>query len=491
MGWNEEVPIPQVKISSVSLCCNMVLSITGSAVLGVGAQMKTLGWVLTPLMLFIGAGLTTEMVWLVSVTSDQMEAQGSTELVSYQDYAQAALGKPGWWASAVSSTLSLVGMIVGGLVLESDNLQIVAPLSWRWPLGGDPGDGGRKWWAVLVSITTFLYCVVDIGSLLHKSGVIGVGLTILCLLFVYTGAFGQFGNLGSFDVACRDGVDMPYRSPGFNSHGDQGFDAFLSVFSVTSYMVFVFAIVVTLPTLRSTMRQKATLTWMSGIAFFVVALEFLVIMLAFYWVFGNLGPQNIIDGMRTNREAGWWATTDPWSAGTPTWVARALGWCVTFHLLCSDAIYVPCTVVAIEALLPRRWARRKRVWLGLRVVITLFRLVIATMVRDFVKLTNLTSAAFVTMNNLILPVLAFYYAGPSHRAGSVRKVMHMLIFLFAIFSMIFGTISAVLDLVRAASAEDKGAFPRPGITQECHDAFCAVNPAHGGCSAAFGAVRWQ
>ena len=32
-----------------------------------------------------------------------------------QDFAEAALGQTGWWLSAVSSTLSLFGMIFGGL----------------------------------------------------------------------------------------------------------------------------------------------------------------------------------------------------------------------------------------------------------------------------------------------------------------------------------------------------------------------------------------
>jgi len=473
----------------LTLCCNMVLSITGSAVLGIGAQMKTMGWILTPMLLFVGAALTSEMVWIVSATSDEIEERAGVRIVSYQDFAQHALGQPGWWASAVSSTLSLVGILIGGLVLESENLQIIAPISWHWP-GSDPSDAGRRWWTVLVTSTTFLYSVADIGKLLHKSGLIGIALTVLCLVLVYTGAFQQFGSSESFAADCKNGVDVPYHSLGLNSNGHQGFDVFLSFFSVTSYCIFVFAIVVTLPTLRSTMQHKEKLTPMSVIAFAVVALEFLGIMLAYYGIFGNLGPQNIVDGMRVNREAhpGWWATTDPWSTGDATWVAKALGWCVTLHLLCSDAIYVPCTVVAIEALLPQHMIQRKRVWLGLRVLISLLRLFIATMVRDFVKLTNLTSAAFVTMNNLMLPVMAFYYAGPSQRAGSFRRTVHLLIFLFSIFSMVFGTISAVLDLVHAASAPDRGVFPRPGITQECHHRYCALNPGHQGCATAYGDI---
>ena len=37
-----------------------------------------------------------------------------------QDFAEAALGPTGWWLSALSSTLSLFGMIFGGLVAAGD-----------------------------------------------------------------------------------------------------------------------------------------------------------------------------------------------------------------------------------------------------------------------------------------------------------------------------------------------------------------------------------
>ena len=41
---------------AVRLCCNVVLSITGTAVLGISAQMKTFGWIATPVVLLILGG---------------------------------------------------------------------------------------------------------------------------------------------------------------------------------------------------------------------------------------------------------------------------------------------------------------------------------------------------------------------------------------------------------------------------------------------------
>merc|ERR1712019_155887 len=139
---------------------------------------------------------------------------------------------------------------------------------------------------------------MGIGRLLHKAGFIGVGLTIGCMIFVYGGTFREFAEKDTFHPDCMDGVTVPYQSTWVNTGGDGiSFQSFLDLFSVSSYMVFIFAIVVTVPTLRHTMQNKEKLTPMSVIAFIIVAVEFLVIMFAYYWVFGNLGPQNVIEGM--------------------------------------------------------------------------------------------------------------------------------------------------------------------------------------------------
>jgi len=471
-----------VKISSCSLCCNMVLSITGTAVLGVGAQMKTYGWFLTPAALFVGVLLTSEMTWLVATTSSKLEKEDETlEVIAYQDFAEAALGKTGMWAAAVSSVMALIGFIIGGIILESQNMQIVAPIPWEWPLGG--GDDGRKWWVFLLSFTSVFYCFIDIGSILEKAGAIGVLLTVFVMTFVFSGTVSQISDIGDFNDACRHGINgASYQSSAINVGSATGFEAFLDLFSVASYVIFIFAIVVTLPTLRATMAHKEMVTPMSVIAFVIVGVLFTGIMLPYYWVFGNVGPSNVIEAMRTDRDTmspGWWATIDPWSTGKPTWIAEVLSYAVTFHLLCSDAIYVPCTVVAIEKLLPVRIAARKSVWIGLRLFISFFRFLIGSMITDFVKMSNLTSAAFLTMNNMMLPILAFYAAGPKERAGSFRRAMHGVIFVFSLFVMVFGTINAVKAIVETKSKDAPGQFPRPGITAACFNDYCQLNASWG------------
>merc|ERR1719329_1158969 len=91
---------------------------------------------------------------------------------------------------------------------------------------------------------------------------------------------------------------------------------------------------------------------MTVASFLFVTVLLLTIMLGYYAAFGNMGPDLIVDGFRTDRPAGWWALNRPWETGTTDWTGKLLAWTFTIHLLVGDAIYVPCTIVAFEALYP-------------------------------------------------------------------------------------------------------------------------------------------
>mmetsp|Transcript_57286 Transcript_57286/g.93249 ORF Transcript_57286/g.93249 Transcript_57286/m.93249 type:complete len:95 (-) Transcript_57286:8-292(-) len=93
------------------------------------------------------------------------------------------------------------------------------------------------------------------------------------------------------------------------------------------------------------------------------------------------------------------------------------------------------------------------------------------------------------MNNIILPVLCFYVVGPHRLNGTgvgfrfqLRRLVHAMILAFGLFSMVFGTVSALRDLRKASSAPLTGSFPRPGCSQECREAYCALHPREPHCA---------
>merc|ERR1711981_398420 len=109
--------------------------------------------------------------------------------------------------------------------------------------------------------------------------------------------------------------------------------------------------------------------------------------------------------MRENRPDGWWALNRPWELGTPTVVGLAFAWMITSNLVLTDAIYVPCTVLALEGWAPGVFNKPEG---GssvpkflLRVGLALFRTLIATEVTQFLALTRLTSSMFCICNNIL------------------------------------------------------------------------------------------
>lgn len=468
------------KISTLSLGANMVLSITGSCVLGIGAQMKGTGWIVAPLLLVVGCIMLSEMVWVVSVTIDKLSDEKGITVKAYQDFVEGALGIWGRRVSNITSTLALLGMICNGLVLIAANLHEAAPIL------KDDEKGDKKLWALLMTSTTVVYSFVDIGHLLHKSGLVGPVLTVICMLTVWTGCINAYNQkLDTFEPDCKDGVDEPYTSVGINDAGGGFFDDVLNVTQIGSYMVFVYAIVVTLPTLKSTMAEPRRVVPMTVTAFFLVAAMFLSIMLLFYISFGNLGPNNILTGFTHDHPPAWWATNRPWETGQSTVVGKVLAWSMTIHLLCSDAIYVPCTVVAVEAWAPKLFETNRVAWFAIRVFIILFRLAVATEVTAFIALTALISSAFCICNNILLPLISFYVAGPMEKAGVLRRAWHLFIFIFGLVFAVLGIYGAIKNLVESsADPIPAGSMLREGITDAClrackreHAAVCS-SPEH-------------
>lgn len=463
------------KISTLSLGANMVLSITGSAVLGIGAQMKGTGWIVAPVLLVVGCVMISEMVWVVSVTIDKVSEDQGITVKAYQDFVEGALGIWGRRVSNITSTLALLGMICNGLVLIAANLHAAAPIL------QDDERGDKKLWALIMSASTVVYSFVDIGELLHKSGFVGPVLTIICMLTVWTGTIGAYEQKVSpdgFNDACKDSETEPYTSIGLNDSTGGFFNDVLNVAQIGSYMVFVYAIVVTLPTLKSTMADPKRVVPMTVSAFFLVAVMFLSIMVLFYLSFGNLGPDNILNGFTHDHPTAWWATNRPWETGESTWVGDVLAWSMTIHLLCSDAIYVPCTVVAVEAWAPKLFEQNRVAWVAIRIAIVLFRLAVATFVTAFIALTALISSAFCICNNILIPIIAFYVSGPSERASVLRRAWHLFIFAFGVVFAALGIYGAIKNLVESSAAPiPAGTQLREGITEACLKA-CQSTGAH-------------
>jgi len=198
---------------------------------------------------------------------------------------------------------------------------------------------------------------------------------------------------------------------------------------------------------------------------------FLLIMVTGYLGFGNLGPDNMILGMRANRPAGWWATERPWETGSTTVIGQVYAWTIIVNLLLSDAIYVPCTIISFETEAPQFFENHKVARVILRLGLTAFRLIVATSITSFIYLTTLTSACFVVTNNILVPVFGMHKT-KAYPIGPVRKVAHAFIAMFGFFVMVLGSYGAIMNMITTeAVPAAAGTFPRSGISDSCKEAY--------------------
>jgi len=463
---------PVTGVGSCELTMNLILSITGTTVLGIGAQMKRGGWILTPLLICGGGAIASEMTRLVSVTIDKLVENGDSNIQfrAYQDFAEGALGKRARKLTCITSTCDLICAICVGLSLESSNFQFLMPIALPW---FGRSDSGKVWWAVILSLMSLVYYCVDLNPLVRFSAYVGPVACVINVSFAVLGSAVSILDLEHFPESCLGGDAEPYWW-----FGPGPLDlAFMNIAAVASYGLYCFAVVVTVPSLKNEMTEPRQLVKASSRSFCVCVFVFLCISMLGYAGLGNLGADNLIENMRCHRPPGWWAMTRPWETGSGTRVGQMFSFLATFNMLLIDATYVPCAVIAVEATAPGFFTKHVFGRATARTIVLLLRFVVATESSSFVALTSFSSSLFCVCNNVLLPIGGFYYTR-AQEVGPLRKLVHVLLFCFGCFVMVFGTVGAVATLVMAGPSSEQapGIFPRPGITQACREEFAhAVN----------------
>mmetsp|Transcript_46907 Transcript_46907/g.118954 ORF Transcript_46907/g.118954 Transcript_46907/m.118954 type:complete len:534 (+) Transcript_46907:75-1676(+) len=461
------IPIPELeaepRLSAGGLTANLTGAVLGTTVLGIAAQMKRGGWLLTPALLCIMGSVVAEMTRLVSMTISHLRETAAVEVLAYQDFAESSLGKWGRRWSMVTSTGDLIVYTFIALVLEAESFHVLFPIAWPW-FGQD--GCGMKWWSLFLSSSTVIYAFVDLAILAQFASRVGPLVCLSMVFLAWLGSFQELEQLSDFPESCRGSAETPFWTWWPTDVGSLASD----VASIASYAMFCFAVVVTVPSVQSTMQEPKQLGSASTRAYLLSSIVFLSIMGLQYAGSGNLGPENIIEGMRSERPSGWWAMARPWETGTSTMVSKLFAIVVTSNLLLIDATYVPCAVIALETIAGEAveqggWPARVSIRLGLVVL----RFAVATGVSSFIALSSFTSSLFCVSNNILIPILAFYATVGAQSISPARRVAHVAIFLFGCFIAVFGTINAVSALLDpiGSQAVASGLLPRPDASPEC------------------------
>mmetsp|Transcript_159963 Transcript_159963/g.489328 ORF Transcript_159963/g.489328 Transcript_159963/m.489328 type:complete len:540 (+) Transcript_159963:105-1724(+) len=459
------------ELSVFAIAVNLTMLILGTTILGIASHMKHGGWLVTPALLCLSGLIVMEMIRLVGATVDRLNQNG-IRVRTYQDLATGALGARGARLANLTSTLDLVFYTFISLVLESQILQAVLPIAWPW-FGCT--QCGEKWWAVLLSSTTIVFSFVELGPLARIATMIGPAVTLLMVLSIVMGAMANVGELTDFPEVCREG-NGPENAYWELWPGPSESLLFV-VPRIMSYSFFCFAIVCTVPTLQSEMREPSKLGVAGVAAIITASVMLLLIMCLSYWGTGSLGPENIISGMRRGKPLGWWAVSGPWEVGSMSVIGQLISVIVASNLVLIDATYVPCAVLALEQSAPQLWEAGSRgsrtAFVVGRLCLVFLRLFVAVGVTSFIALSSLSSSLFCLCNNVLLPIAAFYSTGGAQSTGLARKLAHGLSFLLGCFILVFGTAMALSQLLAPAQGGDfePGIFPRSGTTQACQATY--------------------
>jgi len=350
-------------------------------------------------------------------------------------------------------------MIVASLVLEGHSMDLVI----HWPWFGD-SHKGYKWWALFLLPVTVVYAFGNPAGLMKKSSFLAPFIAALTAALAWYGAASSISAANEIPQNCG-----PSRSllPGTDS-------SLLGIAEAASYTFYSFAVIVAVPSLRSQMKDPHKTVAATAVGYSISLLMFVPIMLLGYAGFGGYAPENLISGMRIERSAGWWAHERPFEVGRVSSAGVLLTFVVTLNLLLTEAIYIPCTMFAIEASCPKLfrhgppWARKV-----MRASYVVFRFTVATSVESFVALSALVSSLFCICNNVLFPVFAFHKLGVK-QVGMLRKASHAAIVLYGMFVLVLGTAASIRKLTVSNDKEMQGDVLRIGLSEACASAYAAV-----------------
>jgi len=457
----------QNKMSAKGLISNFMLSLIGTTTLGLSSQMKAGGWLLPQILVVIGAAIVAENTRLVTATIDKMERETGISVVAYPDFAKGAFGMSGKRVASATSMCALIGFACTFLVLESHNFNFLMPIRWKW-LGCE--NCGHKWWALFLTPVTVIYVFGSPGALLKKTAFLGPVICLFTVVLAWYGGIAAVADTVDIPESCRAGrMTLPSPSELLS------FSMLQHITSIASYGFYCFAVIVTIPSLRKQMKDVEKTAPAAIFSYALSMMLFLPIMIFGYAGFGDLVPENLIDGMRHDRPHGWWALNRPFETGTISAAGSALDLVVTLNILLTEAIYIPCAILAIEASFPRVFRHGPR-WTGvaMRIAFVVFRFVVATGVESFVVLSQLVASLFCVCNNIVIPVLAFYRI-EVQPVGRLRWSVHVVIVVYGLIIMVLGTGSAIVAL-SPHEVLQPGAQLREGISAQCAAAFQSAQP---------------
>jgi len=443
-------------LSPFEVICNLVIACVGCAICIFPKKMDDAGYLPAIPLLVLGCFCCRECGVLIAdgcEMAERLKADGS-QVSDYEAFALVSAG-PSWKVFlAISKNGAMLGFIVVFMQFVTDSFASYLPADFRKE---HPNAKPLIRFCVTLPLHLAMTQIKDLTAL-AKFNNLGVASVVTEVVALIVGALLHYANAESCDGRdsydrwkAKQGslvADLQQKNPCIWHEGmpDPGSE----IDAMGSYMasaVFAFAVLSTIPNLRSQMTyaSKAPSALTTGLI--IVMVTYIVVMAVGYLGYGEGAPANFAEALANDFPA----------------VGLIASTAILINSLISAPIFIICVIEAFENMgsstLHTAYSLPNQ---GFRAALVVGLCFTGFVFTDIGSVISLISAVFCVCNNIFLPIFFFHSLRKKVSAAGLslepfpawKKAFHAFIIIVGMFTMVFGVKGALATLMAVPSEED-------------------------------------
>jgi len=427
----------------------MVINCIGAGIVVFPSMMGGNGALVAPILCILGAGCCLECGILIADACTAVEESRKIVIRSYEMLANEILGKHGKIALIITKNSAMLGFIIVFLQLVVDSIVSMF-------LDGSDKEAERslatqvRFFAVF-PIFVLLAMLRDMSQLARVADFAAVAVVIV-VSGILTGSCWRYFLVPMCEEGQEPSADCLAYTLTPPLTDDQGFVDILFVCGKSmAFFLFVFAMLGTVPTLRSQLEVRSDMPRILKTSFAIILSVYLVVMAIGYLGFGQAAPENALTGL---------AGPDP---AFPI-IAKSGSCCMIVNILLGMPIFAICVISVAESAGTGpifRPLSPPNIWM--RALMMAVLALASHGVPFVVEMIGIVSSVFGVCNNIFFPIALFHGAkkfSPQAPRNPKKLALHSCILLMGLLVLVFGlsgSVSKMMNLLAAEKAEMEAA----------------------------------
>jgi amino acid permease len=432
-------------ITKLEVILSLVTAIIGCGIVALPGLMKKAGWYLGPAIAVFTGFCFMEVGCFMheAITRRDENPEVEEKIGSFDDFGHAAYGEVGVTMVKSVVTFMFFGYMIVYQVLIGNNISVLLPM--------DTCDKPQV--GVLMFCISPILC--GLGMLKDMAAIakfmpIGAACAIGgCILICYGGLADAQTRTDSW----MNGEEWTDNERLFNFWPE----SFSALGTVIAVVFASYAVMGTVPTIRSEMRDQREFPSAFRIAICIVLGLYVAAMVCGYAAYGNFVKDNVVNSMAQYpkdlveaREA-IKEGTSVFTGPTSPYVGRIMALMVIINLILSFPVYFQCVIRSVERMSPEAgWATfGNSANVLLRVILILSATTIGALVPYFRDVLAILASVACSCNNILFPLFFAYKLNAGLvTMGPAKKVAHFAIISLALVCLVLGLIDAVGGLIK-------------------------------------------